>query len=164
MSPLELIRARREHATRLANQSGAAGERATLAEMEHWLPRPAGAGLKVLLETLREEGITIKGSSFDAIHVAGVAALDFLDKLLVQRLLPAMTFIEIKTSSQPRVKPGFEGLFFALTEGEMIAAEALGGRHRVALFNKISGEILLTSVSEILSKAKSSNWQLSVQL
>lgn len=76
----------------------------------------------------------------------------------------AVKLIEIKSASQARVKPGFAGFFFALTEGEIVAAEALGSRHRVALYNKLTGELQLTSVPEILARARSSNWQLSVQL
>lgn len=58
----------------------------------------------------------------------------------------------------------FSGFFFALTEGEIAASEALGIRHRVALFNKLTGNIKMTSVVEIVAAAKSTNWQLSVQL
>ena len=75
-----------------------------------------------------------------------------------------MCFVEIKSANQARVKPGFSGFFFALTESEIVAAEALGKRHLVALYNKLTGELCLTSVPEILARAKSSNWQLSVQL
>jgi hypothetical protein len=75
-----------------------------------------------------------------------------------------MTFIEIKAATQTRVKEGFAGFFFALTEGEIAAADALGVQHRVALYNRISGELLLTSVPEILARSRSLNWQLSVQL
>ena len=67
-------------------------------------------------------------------------------------------------ANQTRVQPGFKGFFFALTESEIAAAERLGSRHRVALFNNSTGELLITSVPEIISRAKSMNWQLSVQL
>lgn len=164
MTPLEFVQAKRAHAARLANQSGAAGEVAAVGDHDDWIPRPAGAGLKVLLHLLREKGLNIKGSSFDAVHVPGIRDLDFADPTAVAAALPTMTFIEIKTASQPRVRPGFAGFFFALTEGEIIAADVLGSRHRVALFNKLSGEILMTSVPEILARSKSQNWQLSVQL
>lgn len=164
MTPLELIRSKRDHAARLANQSGAAGETLALGAMEHWMPRPSGSGLKMLLSLLRDVGIVIKGTSFDALHIPGISNLDFTNAAEVKPLVPSMTFIEIKTASQPRVKPGFEGYFFALTEGEIAAAEVLGPRHRVALYNKLTGELQLTSVPEILARAKSSNWQLSVQL
>lgn len=164
MSPLELILTKRAHAARLANQRGAAGEQLALSDMEHWLPRPSGAGLKTLLAELRTLGIAIRGTSFDAIHIPGVPHLDFSNPDAVRDAAPRMTFIEIKTANQSRVKPGFQGFFFALTEGEIAAAEVLGTRHRVALFNKHTSEILLTSVAEILARAKSSNWQLSVQL
>ena len=63
-----------------------------------------------------------------------------------------------------RVRPDFSGFFFALAEGELIASEALGSRHRVMLLNKATGTMLLTSVPEILMRAKSTNWQVSVQL
>ncbi|GAB3836001.1 hypothetical protein GCM10028821_33690 [Hymenobacter jeollabukensis] len=75
-----------------------------------------------------------------------------------------MVFIEIKTANQARVKDDFSGFFFALTESEIAAAEALGTRHRVALFNNITGAALLTSVADIMARAKSSSWQVSVQL
>jgi hypothetical protein len=41
------------------------------------------------------------------------------------------------------VQPGFEGFFFALTENEIAASEQLGPRHRVGLFNRITGKLLL---------------------
>jgi hypothetical protein len=164
MTPLELIQSKRTHAARLANQRGAAGEQASLADMAHWVPRPSGAALKVLLEELRAAGKTIKRSSFDALHIPNNEGLNFLDSEAVRLALPTIDFIEIKTASQARVKPGFAGFFFALTESEIAAAEALGPRHRVALYNKATGELYLTSVPEILERAKSSTWQLSVQL
>ena len=164
MTPLDFLRAKRAHAARLANQSGASGERLAVAEMEHWIARPSGTGLKTLLKLLLDNGSAVKGSSFDVIHVPGLSTLDFTNESDLRSAFPSMTFIEIKTATQSRVKPGFGGFFFALTESEITAAEILGARHRVALFNRLTGEVLLTSVSEILAKAKSSNWQLSVQL
>jgi hypothetical protein len=164
MTPLELIRSKREHAARLANQRGAAGEQLALADMLHWVARPSGKGLTTLLAELKATGHVIKSTSFDAIHVPGFTGIDFTDAATVRAALPLMTFIEIKSASQSRVKPGFGGFFFALTEGEMTAAEVLGLRHRVALYNKLTGELKLSSVQEILAQARSCNWQLSVQL
>jgi hypothetical protein len=164
MTPLELIRSKRAHVARLANQRGASGEQIAIEEMLHWIPRPSGAGLRVLLDELRIAGKIIKRTSFDAIHLPGVASLDFSDAPAVRAALPGMTFIEIKSASQSRVKPGFAGFFFALTEGEIDAAEILGSKHRVALYNSFTGELLLSSVPEIISRARSSTWQLSVQL
>ncbi len=164
MTPLELVQSKRAHAARLANQHGAAGEQSSLAEMEHWMARPSGRRLTLLLDELRSDGKEIKGSSFDAIHIPGHSRLNFLDREAIRAALPSMEFIEIKTANQARVKAGFTGFFFALTESEITAAEVLGAKHRVALYNKATGELLLTSVPEILSRAKSSTWQLSVQL
>ena len=164
MNPVELIQSKRAHLTRLANQHGAEGESSALLDMEHWVPRPRGTGLKTLLDVLRASGISIKGSSFDAIALPPGQIVDFDDVEQVRRLLPEMVFIEIKTANQPRVKPGFCGFFFALTEGEILAAEALGSRHRVALYNKLTRELLVTSVAVILARTRSSTWQLSVQL
>jgi hypothetical protein len=78
--------------------------------------------------------------------------------------LAQTVFIEIKTANQPRVKPEFAGFLFALTEAEILAAEKLGGRHKVVLYNNLTGELLLTIVSEILGRSRSTNWQASVQL
>jgi hypothetical protein len=164
MTPLEVVKSKREHIARLANRRGADGEQIALEEMPHWIQRPAGAGLKVLLDELRIVGKAIKSTSFDAIHIPGITSIDFSQALTVRAALPTMTFIEIKSASQSRVKPGFAGFFFALTEGEIAAAEVLGSKHRVALYNRLTGELQLTSVQEIITRARSSNWQLSVQL
>jgi hypothetical protein len=128
----------------------------------NWQPRPRGPLLRTLLEELAATGINIKGSSFDAIHLP--SAIDFSDREQVRGAIADMVFIEIKTANQERVQPGFNGFFFALTESEIAAADALGARHRVALFNSRTEELLLTSVPEIIARTKSMTWQLSVQL
>lgn len=162
MDLIEVITAKRAHIDRMAAQSGAEGELRAITATDNWMPRPKGVGLKVLLAELVAVGITIKGSSFDAISCSKL--VDFLDPLDVRNALDEMSFIEIKTANQPRIKQGFEGFFFAVTENEIAAAHQLGPRHLVALFNKISGEIMLTSIPEILARAKSMTWQLSLQL
>jgi hypothetical protein len=162
LNPVEVIAAKRAHLARLANQSGAAGELEARLAMEDWVARPKGTGLRVLLDALSETGISIKASSFDALAVP--QTIDFTDSALVRALLPQITFIEIKTANQARVQSGFGGFFFALTESEITAAELLGPRHRVALFNKRTGELLMSSVPEIISRTRSMTWQLSVQL
>ena len=162
MTPLEVIEAKRAHLDRLANQKGAAGEQEVVLVSEQWIARPKGLALRRLIDALAATGVHIKASSFDALAVP--PDLDVSDISAVCARLSEITFIEIKTANQPRVKAGFYGFFFALTENESAAADALGARHRVALYNKISGEILLTSVPEIVARAKSSTWQFSVQL
>lgn len=104
MKPIEVIEAKRQHLARLANQKGAAGELSAVDEMANWIPRPRGAGLKVLLNVLRENGIVIKASSFDAIDLPHAATVDFMDPVAVQTALPEMTFIEImeKRGSEKR--------------------------------------------------------------
>jgi hypothetical protein len=126
------------------------------------LVRASPIRIKHLLRELCDIGVNIRPSSFDAI--AGVAATDFATPESIRHALERMIFIEIKTSNQPRVKAGFEGFFFALTESEIAAADQLGQRHKVSLFNRLSGELPITSVSEILDRSKSLNWQVSVQL
>jgi hypothetical protein len=161
---LEIISAKRQHLDRLATTKGAAGEAKAINEMEHWLPRPRGRELKTLITALRDKGVEIKGSSFDAIAIPEGITVDFSDADSIATALPRMTFIEIKTANQPRVREDFSGFFFALTESEIAAAAALGEQHRVALYNRASGEILLTSVPELISRARSMNWQVSIQL
>ena len=162
MTPIEVISAKRAHLARLANQGGAAGEQDAIVMMEHWIPRPRAGQLKILLGELAKTGIVIKSSGFDALALPG--PVDFDDPISVRSNLAGITFIEIKTANQARVQPGFSGFFFALTESEIAAAECLGKRHKVALFNKLTGELLLTSIPEILGRTKSMTWQLSVQL
>lgn len=164
MKPVQVIEAKRQHLARLANQRGAAGELGAIGQMANWVPRPRGTGLRVLLEALRETGVVIKGSSFDAIALPHMSSVDFTDPSAIRAVLPEMVFIEIKTANQQRVGPGFTGFFFALTESEIAASEALGPRHRVALYNKLTQDLLVTSVPEIIARAKSTNWQVSVQL
>ncbi len=161
---IDIVLAKRAHVERFANRSGAAGEVVALAEMAHWIARPKGNDLKVRLAALRDTGVNIEGSSFEAISLSSASVVDFSNAADVAAALPGMSFVEIKSANQIRVKPGFTGFFFALTESEIVAAETLGPRHRVALYNTLSGELQLTSVAEILARAKSSTWQLSVQL
>lgn len=162
--PLELINLKREHVKRLANQKGAAGEAEVLATNVDFVARPKGRALDILMAALREIGVIVKRSSFCAIALPVGRVLDFTDAAAVRVSLPDMVFVEIKTANQARVRFDFSGFFFALTEGELIASEALGSRHRVMLLNKATGAMLLTSVPEILMRAKSTNWQVSVQL
>jgi hypothetical protein len=164
LKPIEVIEAKRQHLARLANQRGAAGEIGAVAEMANWVPRPRGPGLKILLAALCDAGIIVKRASFDAVALPQMEQLDFTDLEAVKAALPGMVFIEIKTANQARVGSDFSGFFFALTEGEIAASEALGSRHRVVLYNKLTGDISMTSVPEIIARAKSTNWQLSVQL
>lgn len=162
MTPLEVIVAKRAHLARLANQSGAAGEQDAILAMELWVPRPKGETLRILIEELAATGIAIRASSFDALALP--TPFDISDRSQLRTHLPEITFIEIKTANQARVQLGFKGFFFALTESEIAAAEQLGSRHRVALFNNLTGELLITSVPEIISRTESMNWQLSVQI
>jgi hypothetical protein len=159
-----LIAERRTHLTRFANQGGREGEVELVTGRPEWLERPRGRELKALLRALDAAGTPIKGSSFDAIALPAGLEPRLHDSLWIDEHLAAFTFVEIKTSNQPRVGPGFSGFFFALTEGEIEAAAVLGSRHRVALYNKRTGELLITSVEEILARASSRTWQLSVSI
>ena len=160
----ELIDMKRAHAERLANQGAAAGEVDVLAQNSNFLARPKGSALALLMEALRETGVVIKKSSFDAIALPVGTVVDFANLSSIKAALSEMTFIEVKTANQQRVRVDFSGFFFAFTEGELTASEILGHRHRVMLLNKATGGMLLTSVPELLARARSTNWQVSIQL
>ena len=162
MNMIQIIAAKRVHVDRMAAQSGAAGELSAIATTDKWIPRPKGAGLKIPLTELEATGIVIKGSSFDAITCR--RPVDFMNPDDVRAKLADITFIEIKTANQSRIKSGFGGFFFAITENEISASEQLGQRHLVALLNKAIGEMQITSVPDILARSRSMTWQLSVQL
>ena len=164
MNPLEVIKLKKAHLERLANQSGAEGEAYLISEMDNWVPRPKGKELKRLLAALLNQGMKIKPTSFDAIYCPPTVKLNFEDINALEQDLHKVVFIEIKTANQDRVKEDFKGFFFALTENEIIASELLGERHKVVFFNKKNGNMLVTSVPEIVSKSRSMTWQVSVQL
>ncbi|MDE1161981.1 MAG: hypothetical protein PW792_08550 [Acidobacteriaceae bacterium] len=123
----ELLKTKREHVQRMANANGAAGESMALALLEgnRFVRRPKGTGLRNLMSALSEAGITIKPTSFDVIALPEGESVEFMSIDSVRIALPRMTFIEVKTANQKRVKPDFSSFFFALTEGEIKAAEAL---------------------------------------
>lgn len=164
MKPIEVIELKRKHLARFANQTGAEGEAHAVDSMNDWVPRPKGNELKILLSALKSSGVEIKHSSFDAISHPNAEQINFANPLEVEAAVNEMVFIEIKTANQERVKEDFSGFFFALTESEISASEVLHGRHKVALFNKRTGAIQMTTVPEIIARAKSANWQVSVQL
>ena len=116
------------------------------------------------MQCLEAAGTPIKPSSFDAIALPRATTLDFEDIEGVRRVLRSMVFIEIKSANQARVKNDFGGFFFALTESEIDAASKLKSRHKVALYNRRTDTILLTSVPEILKRARSTTVQVSIQL
>jgi len=149
---------------RLANQNGAKGEVHAIDSTDNWIPRPKGQELKNLLAALEKTGISIKRSSFDAISLPSSVNIDFNDSDSIESSISKLVFIEIKTANQDRVKEDFSGFFFALSESEIAAADVLGDRHKVALFNNKTGAKLITSVPEIIAKSRSTNWQVSVQL
>lgn len=117
-----------------------------------------------LLSALELTGLNIKRSSFDALSTPADIEVDFGSIESILEALPKITFIEIKTANQERVKEDFSGFFFALTESEISAAEQLGDRHKVALFNKRTSKMVMTTVSDIVAKSRSMTWQVSVQL
>ena len=153
LNPIDLIKAKRQQVLRLANQRGAAGEVSALSTGNSWIPRPKGSRLRMLLAALSKTGVVIKGSGFDAIVLPSGESLNFDDPEVLDKLLPKMVFVEIKTATQVRVKPDFSGFYFALTESEIAASEALGSRHQVALYNQLTGELMITSIPEILARA-----------
>ena len=120
--------------------------------------------MRTLLGALAESGIRIKASSFDAIALPAGVEVDFGDVTSVRAALAEMVFVEIKTANQSRVREDFSGFFFALTESEIEASIALGRRHRVVLFNKLTGSMLWTSVPELLNRSRSRTIQVSLQL
>ena len=164
MDALALLKSKRAHAARFANEGGATGERATVSSRDNWVSRPKGRAMKVLLEALACAGTPIKATSFDAIALPEGVEVDFFDIEQVEAALGDMVFIEIKSSNQERVQPDFTGFFFSLTEKEIEAADLLGNRHIVALYNRQTDAIRLTTVAEIFRRTKSTNWQVSVQL
>lgn len=166
MSLLKLIESKRAHIARYSSENGILGERSSLDSQALWIKRPKGKEMKNLLAALKQfENIEIKASSFDFISIPENVSVDFSDVSSLSDILKSLTFIELKTCNQKRVTtPDFKNFFFAITENEIIASELLGDRHKVVLHNKITGHKLVTTIPEIINRANSKNWQLSVSL
>jgi hypothetical protein len=82
----------------------------------------------------------------------------------LRKVLPDMIFIEVKTATQERVKADFTNFFFAFTENEISAASQLGERYKVALYNSRTKELVISSLQDIMARAGSTTWQVSIQL
>lgn len=166
MNLLELIESKRVHIARYSSENGMLGEQSLLDSQALWIKRPKGKDMKNLLAALKQyEGIEIKASSFDFISIPESVSIDFGDVSSLAGVLKSLTFIELKTCNQKRVtNPDFRNYFFAITENEIIASELLGDRHIVVLHNKITGDKLATTIPEIIKRANSKNWQLSISL
>lgn len=148
----------------MSNQTGSSGEQALIASIDALIPRPRGAALRLLLDELAQVGISIAGTSFDAILLPDDAEIEVTDVDSVRRHLPEMTFAEIKSTNKTSVREDFSGFFFSLTEKEIDAARQLGERHIVLLQNMITGALVQTRVGEIAARSRSTTWQVSVQL
>lgn len=166
MNILDLIKSKRAHAARFSSENGISGERSLLNLQASWVERPKGKEMKNLLAALKEvDGIEIKRTSFDFITAPEGVIIDFKDITALRNIVTSLVFIEVKSCNQePVTRPDFKNFFFAITENEMHAAEVLGARHKVFFYNKRTDDVLETSVSEILSRASSKNWQLSITL
>lgn len=120
--------------------------------------------MKNLLQALVEVGIVVKPRSFDFVLLDTDQTVDWTQIEQIRHLLPKMMFIEVKTTKRKEISGDFSNFFFALTESEIQAAEALGNKHRVVLVNKTTDEMYVTSVPEIIRRSKSTTWQVSVNL
>lgn len=164
MDIIDILQLRKEHVNRLSSTSGSQGENLAIQNKQQWIERPKAKELNNLLSLLSDCGINIKRTSFDAIELPEGVSINFNCLDSIKANLALMNFIEIKTTNKESVKEDFTGYFFAFTEGELHAAEQLGERHKVALVNKRTENIVMSSIPELLARAKSMNWQVSVQL
>ncbi|MEZ9266208.1 hypothetical protein AB4508_07595 [Vibrio splendidus] len=162
MKILDVIELNKVHLDRLSNQSGSNGEALAVEKYDDMIPRPRGKKLSNLLDVLAETGIEIKKTSFDAL--ACPDGLDLGNLESIRNLIDQIVFIEIKTTKRKNVTDNFTGYYFGLTESEIDASKVLGDRHKVLLFNLNNRNTLFTSVPEILDRAKSQTWQVSVQI
>lgn len=166
MDLLELIKLKNMHISRFSSENGKLGERSMLGSQVSWIQRPKGKEMRNLLAVLKQvEGIEIKGTSFDFICSPSDKTVDFNDINLLSDIIHSLTFIELKTCNQTKVTTSdFKNFFFAITENEMKSAQLLGDRYKVFLYHGITGALLETTVQEIIERASSKNWQLSVSL
>ena len=97
----------------------------------------------MLLSEPENTGISIAGTSFDAVLLPDGYRPDFTDVKDLRARLPEMIFVEIKSTKKESVKDDVSGFFFSLTEKEIDAAHQLGHRHIVLLHNLLTGALRL---------------------
>ena len=146
--------------------TGALGER-TLTQGTR-LPRPKGFELRNLLRAMDDLGYPdIPSTGFDAVDIpqeAHEAGFTFASERMVLEWCEHFRFVEIKTCTQERVDDGFGRFMFSFPAAEILAAEILGDRYLVVLYNSLTGQIREASIPELLSQTSSQAWQLTVQL
>ena len=152
----------------LSTTTGASGERKIASGNSRRVPRPSGTALTHLLEVMANLGYPgIPPTGFDAVELPQEACeegFSFSSPELVLKWSEHFIFVEIKTCTQERVDEGFGRFLFSFPEVEIRAAEILGERHIVLLYNQLTGQTLRTCIPELLGRASSKVWQLTVQL
>ena len=145
--------------------TGARGEKRATGGQRR--PRPKGEGLRIVLEAMADIGFEdIPPTGFDAIDVPLEAGEDFtfLSRTQVRRWCDQFVFVEVKTCTQDRADGGFGKFLFTIPVSELRAAEILGDRFIMVLYNQNTGQTLETSAEALLARASSTNWVLQIQL
>lgn len=127
--------------------------------------RPVGAARKAFIEVTSELELDIPVTGFDFIGIPTKVNLPLNEKEVWTENILDMIFIEVKTSKQTRTKADFSNFLFSITHKEERVAEAVGPeKHRVVLVNSLTGVTCVTSIKELLLRAKSISRQITVQL
>jgi len=129
--------------------------------------RPTGDGLRNVLAAMEEIGFPgLPSTGFDKIEVPREAGphFTFESEVMVRRWCEEFLFIEVKTCTQIRADESFGNFLFSFPETEIRAAELLGDRYVVILYNKLTEKTLRTSIPELIARTSSTAWQLTLQL
>lgn len=150
------------------NTTGARGERRIVQVHPHRVKRPNGHGLQFLLNAMADIGYPdIPPTGFDAVDIpqeAHEGGFTFSSNRMVREWCEHFRFVEVKTCTQERADDGFGRFLFGFPYAEIRAAEILGDRYIVVLYNSLTGQIRESSLPDLLGRASSKAWQLTVQL
>lgn len=146
----------RVHRPRKPNTNRTRGTRgkARVMEMEGLWPRPLGKSMANLLWALKQMGKSIKGTSFDCLHIEKGVRVDFRDPESIRANLDRIRFVELKTSSRPDLAPDFARYFCSVTQAELDAGRILGERYMVLVYNLVTDSRMWLTMAELMAKAK----------
>lgn len=123
-------------------------------------PRLRIATLKVgqkraIAAAFAANGLPVPGQAFDAVSTHELdEPLDFKDTRRLREQCRQLVLLEVKATNRVAVPRDFTGFFFAITTGELLAAQKLGERYRFALVHLVHREVRLSSLRELMRRTK----------
>jgi hypothetical protein len=106
-----------------------------LLTLSHGFVAPDAPARKHIAQAFAGAGKVVYGRAFDAVKVADGPDIDFADLGSVEANLSRIVLYEVKSTNRAKLGPDFAGYFFSLSTAELLVAQSLGDRFRLAFVN-----------------------------